>query len=58
MPINEILRYSGMSGIELAKFFKIPYRTLQNWKAGTRKCPEYLIELMIYKLKKEGKWRE
>lgn len=58
MPINEIFKHSGMNGVELAKYFNIPYRTVQNWKAGARKCPEYLIDLMIYKLKKERKWRE
>jgi DNA-binding transcriptional regulator YiaG len=36
-----------------AKYFDIPLRTVQNWKAGVRKCPEYLIKLIDYKLSAE-----
>lgn len=45
---------SGMSRKQFAEFFGIPYRTLQDWELGNRKCPEYLVALMEYKLKKEG----
>lgn len=58
MKFNEILMHSGLSIAEFSRTFHIPYATLQNWKYGTRKCPEYLKTLLIYKLKKEGKWRE
>ena len=38
---------------EFAEYFKIPYRTVQNWEYGQRKCPDYLLDLMQYKLEKE-----
>ena len=44
---------------DFAKYFNIPYRTIQNWEAGTRQCPEYVVELIKYKLEKElieGEW--
>lgn len=44
---------SGMSMTEFAKYFNIPYRTIQNWEYGVRKCPEYVVELMEYKLNNE-----
>ena len=53
MDFNELLTRSGMSQTNFAKYFGIPLRTVQNWTAGVRKCPDYLIELMAYKLKKE-----
>ena len=45
---------TGMKQGEIAKYFDIPLRTLQNWEAGVRQPPEYLIALMQYKLEKEG----
>lgn len=47
---KELRVASGMNKTEFAKYFKIPYRTVQNWEMGARKCPEYLLELMEYKL--------
>lgn len=44
---------SGMNLKQFSKYFKIPYRTIQHWDAGDRKCPEYLLELIEYKLTKE-----
>ena len=55
MEFIEIREKSGMNLTQFGKYFGIPYRTLQHWEHGTRKCPEYLSDLMIYKLKKEGK---
>lgn len=43
-----------MSRGQFAEYFDIPYRTIQNWELGLRDCPEYLLKLMHYKLKKEG----
>jgi DNA-binding transcriptional regulator YiaG len=40
---------------EFAEYFNIPYRTLQNWKAGIRACPSYVVELMKYRLENENK---
>ncbi len=39
---------------QFAEYFGIPYRTVQDWDAGNRKCLPYLIDLMVYKLKHEG----
>ncbi|MCR5603306.1 MAG: transcriptional regulator [Lachnospiraceae bacterium] len=36
-----------------ADYFKIPYRTVQDWELGNRQMPAYLFELMKYKLEKE-----
>lgn len=45
---------SGMTQKAFAEYFDIPQRTIENWEAGQRVCPEYLLQLMQYKLKSEG----
>lgn len=44
---------SGMSQSQFADYFQIPIDTLQNWEQGRRQCPEYLLNLIQYKLTKE-----
>ena len=53
---TEILKNSGMNQTEFSKYFNIPYRTLTGWKSGERNCPEYVLELIRYKLEKENKF--
>ena len=53
MNFKELRQASGMSQTKFAEYFKIPRRTVQNWELGTNKCPEYLMELMEYKLNNE-----
>ena len=43
----------GMNRREFSEYFGIPYRTVPDWEAGKRKMPEYLLRLMMYKLKME-----
>ena len=54
MTFEELLHLTGMSQVQFAEYFSIPKRTVQNWKLGMNKCPDYLLDLMIYKLRKEG----
>jgi len=53
--ILDLRTASGMSRNQFAEYFKIPYRTLQDWELGTAKAPKYLIELIEYKLRAEHK---
>lgn len=58
MTHNELLKLArkqaGMSQAEFAGYFKIPKKTLQHWELSERRVPDYLLELMLYKLEKEG----
>ncbi len=54
MTIKELRQAAGMNIAQFAKFFGIPYRTVQSWDLGDRQCPSYLIDLIQYKLEKEG----
>lgn len=54
MIFKELREQSGMNMKRFAEYFGIPYRTIQNWEAGVNKCPDYLLNLMEYKLNHEG----
>lgn len=59
MTFKELRILSCMSRPQFAEYFEIPYRTVQSWElygksAEGRKCPDYLLKLMEYKLKHEG----
>jgi DNA-binding transcriptional regulator YiaG len=43
-----------MTQTAFGDYFGIPMRTIQNWEGGQRECPEYLLDLMRYKLVKEN----
>ena len=55
MTLNELIKGSGMNLKEFSEYFSIPYRTVQDWNAGRRTPPEYLLELINYKLENEKK---
>ena len=46
----ELKNSTDYSWKSFAKYFGIPYRTMQDWYLGKRSMPEYLLRLMIYKL--------
>jgi DNA-binding transcriptional regulator YiaG len=54
MTIKELREASGMTQKAFAEYFGIPKRTVENWEGEKNQCPVYLLELMEYKLKKEG----
>lgn len=55
--MKELLEASGMSQTEFSAYFGIPYRTVQDWHGERRKCPDYLLRLMVYRLEMDGKLR-
>lgn len=54
--ITAMLKASRMNLTQLAAYFGIPYKTMQNWDSGCNAPADYLIELMVYKLQHEGLW--
>lgn len=49
----ELRNSTGMNRREFAEYFEIPYRTMQEWELGNRKMPDYLLRLMVYKIRME-----
>ena len=55
MSIKELIQAAGMTQKSFGEYFDIPLRTVQNWCGGQRQCPDYVLALIEYKLRKEGK---
>jgi DNA-binding transcriptional regulator YiaG len=51
--IRKMRKEAGMTQKMFSDFFGIPVRTLQDWEAGVRTPPEYLVQLLPYKLNLE-----
>ena len=45
----------GLTQQQLADLTGIPFRTIQNWKTGQRKCPEYVEKLLLFYLEHTNK---
>lgn len=47
--------YAGMNRKVFAEYLHIPYRTMTEWERGTRQMPDYVMELISYKVFNEKK---
>lgn len=54
MTVKHLREASGMTQKSFSEYFGIPKRSIENWEGGKRECPEYLLDLMEYKLINEG----
>lgn len=54
ISIKEMREKTGFSQQKFGDYLNIPRRTIQDWELGNRKCPDYVAELIEYKLKNEG----
>lgn len=46
MTIKEIRTLTGLSQTKFGNLYGIPLRTIQDWEAGARKPPEYVVTLL------------
>lgn len=53
MTIKEIRASTGMSQSKFAAALNIPVRTIQKWEIGGSKCPDYVIELIAYRVQND-----
>ncbi len=53
MDIREMRNALGDTQSEFAARYNIPFRTIQNWEAGIRKPPEYVISLLQSRLQSD-----
>ena len=53
MDFKELRKQSGMNQKQFCEHFGIPARTVQHWEAGTRKCPNYVLDLIKFRLDNE-----
>lgn len=53
MNIQEFIKSSGMTHKQLSERFGIPKRTIEDWSRGVRKCPKYVVSMMMELLEKD-----
>lgn len=51
--LKEIRRDAGMNRREFSEYVDIPLRTIEEWEAGRRKMPDYVLRLLEYQIKME-----
>lgn len=49
-PITVAREAAGLSMAEMSRLMEIPYRTIQDWESGKRKCPSYVERLVVKEL--------
>ena len=49
-PIRTIRAETGLSQVAFGAALHIPRRTIEEWEAGNRNCPPYVIELIAYRV--------
>ena len=54
MNIKEARSKVGFTQKQVQELMGIPIRTLQNWEAGIRKCPDYIERLVVEKILELG----
>jgi len=51
LNIREIRALANLSQVNFGKKYNIPLRTIQDWEAGRRKPPIYVVELLEFKVR-------
>lgn len=46
--VAAIRSITGLSRAAFSRAYHIPIRTLENWDAGVRACPPYVLDLLAY----------
>ena len=49
-PIRSIRAGTGLSQVAFGAALHIPRRTIEEWEAGNRSCPPYVVELIAYRV--------
>ena len=48
--IRTIRAGTGLSQVAFGAALHIPRRTIEEWEAGNRSCPPYVVELIAYRV--------
>lgn len=48
--IHALRAETGLNRKQFAEHFQIPLRTVEEWEAGRRKPPEYILRLIKYQI--------
>lgn len=51
MTIKEIRKLTGLTQKQFAEKYHINFSNIRNWEIGHRNCPDYVLELLEFKVK-------
>jgi DNA-binding transcriptional regulator YiaG len=54
MRIKELRKQTNLTQTQFGELFGIPMRTIQEWEGGSRKPPEYVINMIEELLYRRG----
>lgn len=57
-PIRTIRAETGMSQVAFGAALHIPRRTIEEWEARNRKCPQYVVELIAFRVQHDDSLRK
>lgn len=55
MRIKDIRNLTGLSQPKFSEKYNIPLPTLRHWERGDRECPQYVLDLLEFKVKSDIK---
>lgn len=58
MTIKEIRQGTGLSQSKFAAALHIPTRSIQKWEIGASSCPEYVVELIAYRVQHDPQFKK
>ena len=58
MSVKKIRGVTRLSQKEFAEKYEIPQRTLENWEAGRRTPPDYVLKLLMRVIKEDYEMKE
>lgn len=58
MTIKELRQITGLSAQKFGDKYHIPLRSIHNWEYGVTKCPDYVLELLEFKVKYDYKIKD
>ena len=47
MTIKEARQAAGLTQQQVSNLTGVPFRSIQNWEAGVRKCPNYVTKMVV-----------
>lgn len=57
-PIRVIRAETGLSQVAFGAALHIPRRTIEEWEAGNRSCPPYVVELIAFRVQHDDSLRK
>lgn len=55
MTINEIRALANLSQAQFSEKYHIPLPTLRKWEQGKREPPDYVVELLEFRVREDMK---